>query len=85
VSPHRGNPYAGAIVLGFQLEFLIEHEINLHRDMHSEAEFIARHKLHYSNYQLTFANALLPNEVSARSPISGRRRIVRFCRARPTF
>jgi hypothetical protein len=58
----RGNPYAGAIVLGFQLEFLIEHEINLHRDMHGEAEFIARHNLHYSNYQLTFANALLPDE-----------------------
>ena len=58
----RGNPYAGAIVLGFQLEFLIEHEINLHRDMHGEAEFIARHKLHYSNYQLTFANALFPDE-----------------------
>jgi hypothetical protein len=58
----RGNPYAGAIVLGFQLEFLIEHEINLHRDIHGEAEFIAQHKLHYSNYQLTFANALLPDE-----------------------
>ncbi len=58
----RGNPYAGAIVLGFQLEFLIEHEIDLHRDMHGEAEFIARHKLNYSNYQLTFANALFPDE-----------------------
>jgi hypothetical protein len=58
----RGNPYAGAIVLGFQLEFLIEHAINLHRDVHGEAEFIAQHKLHFSNYQITFANALLSDE-----------------------
>ena len=58
----RGNPYPGAIVLGFQLEQLLEHAINLHRDEHGEAELIARHALHYSNYQLTFANALFPNE-----------------------
>ena len=58
----RGNPYATAIVLGFQLELLIEHEMNLHRDMYDEGEFIARHELHFSNYQLTFANALLPDE-----------------------
>jgi len=28
----RGNPFAGTIVLGFQLEGLIEHAIDLHRD-----------------------------------------------------
>jgi hypothetical protein len=56
----RGNPYAGAIVLGFQLEFLIEHAINLRRDMHGEAEFIAQHKLNYSNYRLTFGKACSP-------------------------
>jgi len=58
----RDNPYPGAIVLGFQLELLIEHEIDLHRDIHGEGEFIAQHKLHYSNYQFTFASALLPDE-----------------------
>jgi len=32
----RGNPYAGAIVLGFQLEQLLEHEVDIHRDLHGE-------------------------------------------------
>jgi hypothetical protein len=58
----RGNPYPGAIVLGFQLEQLLEHALDLHRDEHGEREFIARHALHYGNYELTFANALLPDE-----------------------
>src|SRR5438477_11579587 len=58
----RGNPYAGPIVLGFQLECLIEHQLRLHRELHGEENFIAKHKLHYSNYQLTFAGALLPDE-----------------------
>ncbi len=58
----RGNPYAGPIVLGFQLEQLVEHAIDLHRDAHDEQRFIADHALHFSNYQLTFSNALLPDE-----------------------
>jgi hypothetical protein len=58
----RGNPYPGAIVLGFQLEQLLEHEVDIHRDLHGERDFIAQHGLHYSNYQLTFADALLPGE-----------------------
>ena len=57
-----GNPYPGPIVLGFQLEQLVEHAIDLHRDAHGENAFIAEHGLHYSNYQLTFANALFPDE-----------------------
>ncbi len=58
----RGNPYPGAIVLGFQLECLIEYQVNLHRDRQGENDAIARRGLHFSNYQLTFANALLPGE-----------------------
>jgi len=58
----RGNPYPGAIVLGFQLEQLLEHEVDIHRDLHGERDFIAMHELHFSNYQLTFADALLPGE-----------------------
>jgi hypothetical protein len=57
-----GNPYAGPIVLGFQLEQLVEHAIDLHRDAHGENAFIADHALRFSNYQLTFANALFPDE-----------------------
>jgi len=40
-----GNPYAGPIVLGFQLEQLVEHAIDLHRDAHGENAFIADHAL----------------------------------------
>lgn len=58
----RANPFPGTIVLGFQLESLIEHQIDLHRDAHGEHALIERHALHYSNYQLTFANALRPDQ-----------------------
>ena len=58
----KDNPYKGTIVLGFQLECLIEYLVNLHRDEQGELNFIEEHDLHFSNYQLTFANALLPGE-----------------------
>lgn len=58
----RGNPFAGTIVLGFQLEGLIEHAIDLHRDAHGERAIVDRDELHFSNYQLTFANVLAPDE-----------------------
>lgn len=58
----RANPYAGTIVLGFQLECLIEHAIDLHRDAHGESAPIDAQGLHYSNYQLTFASALSPEQ-----------------------
>ena len=58
----RGNPFAGTIVLGFQLEGLIEHTIDLHRDAHVERAIVEREGLHFSNYQLTFANVLAPGQ-----------------------
>jgi len=58
----RGNPFAGTIVLGFQLEGLIEHAIDLHRDAHAERAIVEREGLHFSNYQLTFANVLAPGQ-----------------------
>jgi hypothetical protein len=58
----RGNPFAGTIVLGFQLEGLIEHAIDLHRDAHAERATIEREGLHFSNYQLTFASVLAPGQ-----------------------
>ena len=58
----KDNPYKGTIVLGFQLECLIEYLVNLHRDEQGELNFIEEHDLCFSNYQLTFANALLPGE-----------------------
>jgi hypothetical protein len=58
----RANPYAGTIVLGFQLECLIAHTVALHRRASDENAFIERHGLHFRNYQLTFADALLPDQ-----------------------
>ena len=58
----RGSPYAGTIVLGFQLECLIAHTVGLQRRSAGERDLIARHGLHFRNYQLTFADALLPGE-----------------------
>ena len=58
----RGNPFAGTIVLGFQLEGLIEHAIDLHRDAHAERATVEREGLHFSNYQLTFASVLAPGQ-----------------------
>ncbi len=58
----RANPYAGTIVLGFQLECLIAHAVALHRKANDESVLIERHALHFCNYQLTFADALLPDQ-----------------------
>ncbi len=58
----RGNPYAGSIVMGFQLECLIEYLISRHRDAHDEYAYIDEAHLDFSNYQITFADALLPGE-----------------------
>ena len=58
----RDNPFGGPIVLGFQLECLIEYQMCLHRHRHGEVALIAQHDLRYSNYQLTFADVVRPGE-----------------------
>ncbi len=52
------DPFGGPIVLGFQLEALIEHRIGLHRSYHDEHALLQAHKLRFSNYQFTFASAV---------------------------
>jgi hypothetical protein len=54
----QGNPFGGAIVLGFQLESLIEYHIRLHREANDELHLQDEHQLRFSNYQFTFANAV---------------------------
>ncbi len=49
------------VVLGFQLECLIEDKIQKHRRIHKEEQIIKAHNLQYSNYQLSFANAVKPD------------------------
>ena len=54
------NPFKGPIVLGYQLNTLIEYQIRLHREAHYENRIIAENNLRYSNYQITFVNAVRP-------------------------
>lgn len=56
------NPFDGPIVMGFQLESLIEHKVLLHRGANLENELIEKHKLRFSNFQFSFANAVKPGQ-----------------------
>jgi hypothetical protein len=56
------NPFNGTIVLGFQLESLIEHKVLLYRHLHNEHALINEKNLRFSNYQFSFANAVKPGQ-----------------------
>ena len=54
------NPFKGPIVLGYQLNTLIEYQMRLYRAAHHENQIIEENKLRFSNYQITFVNAVRP-------------------------
>mgnify|MGYP000202665689 FL=1 len=54
------NPFKGPIVLGYQLNTLIEYKMRLYREAHHENKIISENNLRFSNYQTTFVNALKP-------------------------
>ncbi|CAG7856742.1 hypothetical protein MCAMS1_01347 [biofilm metagenome] len=54
------NPFKGPIVLGFQLNTLIEYQMRLFREAHHENKVIVENNLWFSNYQITFVNAVRP-------------------------
>ncbi|MCL7423164.1 MAG: hypothetical protein M8364_19945 [Methylobacter sp.] len=54
------NPFKGPIVLGFQLNTLIEYQMRLYREAHHENKVITENNLRFSNYQITFVNAVRP-------------------------
>lgn len=54
------NPFKGPIVLGFQLNTLLEYQMRLYREAQHENRIIAENKLRFSNYQITFVNAVRP-------------------------
>ena len=56
------NPFKGPIVLGFQLNTLIEHQMSLYREAQHEDDIIEENQLRFSNYQITFVNALRPRQ-----------------------
>lgn len=55
------NPFKGPIVLGYQLNTLIEYQMRLYREAHHENQIIEENNLRFSNYQITFVNALKPS------------------------
>ncbi len=59
----ESNPFAGPIVLGFQLESLIEAQIKQYRNDNNEDIGIKKNQLRFSNYQFTFANVVKPGDV----------------------
>ena len=54
------NPFKGPIVLGYQLNTLIEYQMRLYRTAQHEDQIISENNLRFSNYQITFVNALRP-------------------------
>jgi hypothetical protein len=56
------NPFHGPIVLGFQLESLIENKLFQHRQKNNENTIITKNNLNFSNYQFSFANAIRPEQ-----------------------
>lgn len=54
------NPFKGPIVLGYQLNTLIEYQMRLYRKAHHEDKVITENNLRFSNYQITFVNAVRP-------------------------
>ncbi|PWV64865.1 hypothetical protein [Plasticicumulans acidivorans] len=65
--PHKwmrlaGNPFPGPLVLGFQLETLIEALLHRLPGRDDDDAWAAQHRLRWTNYELTFAGALCPGE-----------------------
>ncbi|WP_305908024.1 hypothetical protein Q9L42_012710 [Methylomarinum sp. Ch1-1] len=56
------NPFKGPIVLGFQLNTFIEYQMRLYREANHENQIIEQNDLRFSNYQITFVNALRPRQ-----------------------
>lgn len=56
------NPFAGPIVLGFQLECLIENQLRLYRVQQAENAFVEKESLRFSNYEFKFVNVVEANQ-----------------------
>lgn len=56
------NPFAGPIILGFQLECLIENHMRRYRAARGDTGRTEREGLRFSNYEFKFVNAVLPGQ-----------------------
>jgi len=54
------NPFKGPIVLGFQLNALIEYQLRLYREAHKEQSLLTQHDLRFSNYYIVFIKPVSP-------------------------
>jgi len=61
----HNNPFNGPIVLGFQLESLLEGAIREYRLSNQEDVLVNEKGLQYSNYQFSFANPVKADEMIA--------------------
>jgi len=59
----HNNPFNGPIVLGFQLESLLEGAIREYRLSNQEDALVNEKGLQYSNYQFSFANPVKADEM----------------------
>lgn len=59
----HNNPFNGPIVLGFELEALIEHKLFLYRQQHNEQVYLNVNEWRYSNYQFNFSRAVKPGQI----------------------
>jgi hypothetical protein len=57
-----GNPFAGPIILGFQLECLIEDQLRQYRALKQERALLEKESLRFSNYEFKFVNAVVPGQ-----------------------
>ena len=53
------NPFGGPIALGFQLVALALDKLSSYRREHGEEHIADENRLHFSNYQFTFASAVV--------------------------
>ena len=58
----NGNTFGMPIALGFQIEALVEHLVTQYRHQTGEDSLIDHHHLHFSNFQFSFADVVLPGE-----------------------
>lgn len=56
------NPFGGPIVLGFQLEGLVEYQIKLYRQVNNEEVIITEQGLRFSHYEFNFVNVVKSEE-----------------------
>lgn len=59
----KSNPFGSPVVLGFQLEALVEYLVTRYREAQGEQTLIDQRGLKFVNFQFTFADVVRPGEI----------------------